>query len=71
MSNAELIAILIGSGNSKQSAVDLSKYILLQCGGNLSVLSQMTVNELTAFKGIGIAKAISIIAAFELAKRKI
>ena len=70
LSNAELIAILIGSGNSKQSAVDLSKYILLQCGGNLSVLSQMTVNELTAFKGIGIAKAISIIAAFELAKRK-
>lgn len=70
LSNAELIAILIGSGNSKQSAVDLSKQILAQCGGKLSVLSQMTVNELTQFKGIGQAKAITILAASELAKRK-
>lgn len=70
LSNAELIAILIGSGNNTQSAVDLSKHILPQCEGKLSVLSLMTVNELTKFKGIGQAKAITIMAASELAKRK-
>ena len=70
LSNAELIAILIGSGNNTQSAVDLSKHILSQCEGKLSVLSLMTVNELTKFKGIGQAKAITIMAASELAKRK-
>ena len=46
LSNAELIAILIGSGNNKQSAVDLSKHILSQCGDKLSVLSKMTFNDL-------------------------
>ena len=70
MSNAELIAIIIGSGNNKQSAVDLSKYILSQCGDKLSVLSKMTFNDLTQFKGIGQAKAISIMTSSELAKRK-
>ena len=70
LSNAELIAILIGSGNNKQSAVDLSKHILSQCGGKLSVLSKMTINDLTQFNGIGQAKAISIMASSELAKRK-
>ena len=70
LSNAELIAILIGSGNNTQSAVGLSKHILSQCEGMLSVLSLMTVNELTKFKGIGQAKAITIMAASELAKRK-
>jgi DNA repair protein RadC len=70
LSNAELIAILIGSGNNTQSAVDLSMEILSQCEGKLSVLSQMTVNELIKFKGIGQAKAITIMAASELAKRK-
>lgn len=70
LSNAELIAILIGSGNNTESAVDLSKKILSQCDGQLSILSQMTINDLQAFKGIGQAKAITIIAALEIAKRK-
>ena len=70
LSNAELIAIIIGSGNNKQSAVDLSKYILSQCGDKLSVLSKMTFNDLTQFKGIGQAKAICIMTSSELAKRK-
>ena len=67
MSNAEIVAILIGSGNNKQSAVDLSKHILSQCGDKLSFLLKMTINDLTQFKGIGQAKAISIMASSELA----
>ncbi len=70
LSNAELITIIIGSGNNKQLAVDLSKYILSQCGDKLSVLSKMTFNDLTQFKGIGQAKAISIMTSSELTKRK-
>lgn len=70
LSNAELIAILIGSGNNRESAVELSKKILSQCGDRLSMLSKMTINDLQAFNGIGQAKAITIIAAVEFAKRK-
>ena len=69
LSTAELIAILIGSGSKNESAVDLSKKILATYKNNLKELSQQNVNELTAFKGIGQAKAISIIAAMELGKR--
>jgi len=53
LSNAEIVAILIGFGNNKQSAVDLSKHILSQCGDKLSFLLKMTINDLTQFKGIG------------------
>lgn len=70
MSNAELIAILIGSRNNKQSVVDISKHILSQCSDKLSVLLKMTINDLTQFKCIEQAKAISIMASSELAKRK-
>jgi len=52
LSNAELIAILIGSRNNKQSVVDLSKHILSQCSDKLSVLLKMTINDFTQFKGI-------------------
>lgn len=70
LSNAELIAILIGSGNQNESAVDLSKSILNSVNTNLAELSKLSVKDLMKFKGIGEAKAISIIAALELGKRR-
>ncbi len=70
LSNAELIAILIGSGNKEESAVGLSKRILASVANNLNALGKLTVQELVAFKGIGEAKAISIIAAAELGRRR-
>jgi DNA repair protein RadC len=70
LSDAELIAILIGSGNTEETAVDLSKRILLSLNNNLSELSKLTVKDLMQFKGIGEAKAISIIAALELGRRR-
>ena len=72
LSNAELIAILIGSGNKKQSAVELAQEIMDKAGNNLIELSKFTIQDLTSrFKGIGSAKAISIIAALELGKRRL
>jgi len=71
LSDAELIAILIGSGNKEQSAVSLSKFILNEFKQDLNLLSKKSVNDLMQFKGIGEAKAISIIAALELGKRRI
>ena len=70
LSNAELIAILIGSGNSKESAVDLSKRILHDSSDNLIELSKLTINDLIKYKGIGEAKAVSIVAALELGRRR-
>lgn len=70
LSNAELIAILIGSGSSELSAVDLAKKILNSSNNNLIELSKLSVTDLMKFKGIGQAKAISIIAALELGKRR-
>jgi DNA repair protein RadC len=70
LSDAELIAILIGSGNSKETAVDLAKRILASVHNNLNELSKLTVNDLCEFKGIGEAKAISIVAALELGRRR-
>mgnify|MGYP002624174143 FL=1 len=70
LSDAELIAILIGSGNSKESAVDLSRRILKDVDDNLIQLSQLTINELMSYNGIGEAKAISIAAAMELGRRR-
>jgi DNA repair protein RadC len=72
LSNAELIAILIGSGNRTKSAVELAQEIMDKAGNNLIELSKFTVRDLTAkFNGIGTAKAISIIAALELGKRRL
>ena len=70
LSDAELIAILIGSGNNNESAVDLSRRILKDVNDNLILLSQLSINELTSYNGIGIAKAISIAAALELGRRR-
>jgi len=70
LSAAELIAILIGSGNKQESAVDLSKRILMSVDNNIHQLSTLTPEKLTSFKGIGMAKAIAIITALELGKRR-
>lgn len=71
LSDAELIAILISSGNTEETAVELSKRILSKAENNLNELGKMTVKDLTVgFKGIGEAKAISIIAALELGRRR-
>lgn len=70
LSDAELIAILIGSGNSSETAVDLSRRILKDMDNNLIRLSQMSINDLTRYNGIGTAKAVSILAALELGRRR-
>ena len=70
LSNAELLAILIGSGSTKESAVDLMKRILADCNNNLNTLGKMTIRELCQYNGIGEAKAITILAACELGKRR-
>ncbi|UFH35829.1 RadC family protein [Flavobacterium acetivorans] len=70
LSDAELIAILIGSGSRNESAVDLSKRILASVDNNLNSLGKLSVSQLMHFKGIGEAKAISIIAALELGRRR-
>lgn len=70
LSDAELIAILIGSGNRNESAVALSKRILNSVKGNINALAKLSVEKLMTFKGIGEAKAISIITGLELGKRR-
>ena len=70
LSDAELIAILIGSGSRNESAVDLSKRILKSVDNNLNALGKSTINQLLQFKGIGEAKAITIQAAMELGRRR-
>ena len=70
LSDAELIAILIGSGSRNESAVELSKRILKSVDNNLNALGKLSIAQLMLFKGIGEAKAISIIAAMELGRRR-
>jgi DNA repair protein RadC len=70
LSDAELIAILIGSGSRNESAVQLSKRILASTGNQLSELGKLSVKKLCEFKGIGPAKAVSIVAAMELGRRR-
>jgi DNA repair protein RadC len=70
LSDAELIAILIGSGTANLSAVDVSKKILLHGKNNLNELAKLSVKELMKVKGIGEAKAITIVAALELGRRR-
>ena len=69
LSNAELLAILIGSGNNDDSAVELCKKILQKIDNNLIELSKLSISDLTVHKGIGEAKAITIIAALEIGRR--
>ena len=70
LSNAELLAILIGSGTPGTSAVELMQEVLNNCNNNLNTLGKMTIRNLCQYKGIGEAKAITILAACELGKRR-
>lgn len=70
LSNAELLAILIGSGSTDESAVELMKRILGDCNNNLNTLGKKTIHDLTAYKGMGPAKAVTVLAACELGKRR-
>ncbi|MGC1630719.1 MAG: DNA repair protein RadC [Gelidibacter sp.] len=70
LSDAELVAILIASGSRNESAVELCKRILASVDHNLSALGKLSLKQLTEFKGIGEAKAITIIAALELGRRR-
>ena len=70
LSDTELIAILIGSGSKESSAVELARKILNSVNNNLHELGKLTVNDLQEIKGIGKAKAISVLAALELGKRR-
>lgn len=70
LSTAELLAILIGSGNAGETAVDLMKRVLNDCGNSIATLSRMSIDELMRYNGIGQAKAITLLAACELGKRR-
>lgn len=70
LSDAELIAIILGSGTRTKSAVDLSQEILAAHGNDLGALSRMTVEQFKVFNGIGDAKAVSLVAALEIGRRK-
>ena len=70
LTNAELLAIIIGSGSRDESAVSLSQRILANSNNNLNALGKLSVRELMNFKGIGEAKAITITAALELGRRR-
>lgn len=71
LSDAELLAILIGSGNSEETAVGLMQRVLRDCQGSLNTLGRMTMNDLMSrYKGIGEAKAITLLAACELGSRR-
>ena len=70
LSNTELLAIILGSGSREESVVDLSQRILQSVHNNINQLGKLSVKQLMQFKGIGEAKAISIVAALELGKRR-
>ena len=70
LSDAELLAILIGSGNTEESAVALMQRVLAACNNDLSQLGKWEVRDFSRFKGFGPAKSITIMAALELGKRR-
>lgn len=70
LSDAELIAILLGTGTASMSAVDVAKNMLQQAGNNLNALARFSVKDLMKVKGIGEAKAITIVSALELGRRR-
>lgn len=70
LSDAELLAILIGSGNREESAVELMKRVLQACGNNLNTLARWEMHDFSQFKGMGPAKSIAVMAALELGKRR-
>lgn len=70
LTDAELLAILIGSGSSGESAVELMRRVLADCDGRLKRLGRLKLEDLTAYKGMGPAKAVTIMAACELGRRR-
>ena len=70
LSDAELLAILVGSGSTKEDAVTLMKRVLNDCNNNLNTLGKKSIHDLCQYNGIGPAKAITIMAACELGKRR-
>ncbi len=70
LSTAELMAILIGSGSTKETAVALMKRLLADCDNSIATLSRMSIDELKRYNGIGEAKAVTILAACELGRRR-
>ncbi len=70
LSDAELLAILIGSGNTDESAVELMRRMLLSCDNNLNSLAKWEVKDYSRFKGMGPAKSVTLMAALELGKRR-
>lgn len=70
LSNAELLAILIGSGNKEKNAIELAQEILFSANNNLNELARLSIKDLTKFPGIGEAKAITIASALELGRRR-
>ena len=70
LSDAELLAILVGSGSTKEDAVSLMKRILNDCKNNLNTLGKLSIRDLCRYNGVGPAKAITILAACELGKRR-
>jgi DNA repair protein RadC len=70
LSDAELLAILIGSGTKKRSAVDLGRELLLMVNNNLNSLGKLSISDLTKIHGIGNARAVTIAAALELGRRR-
>lgn len=71
LSKAELLAILIGSGSTDDTAVSLMKRVMSDCGNSISALGRMDVQELCQYKGIGLAKAVTLLAACELSDRRL
>lgn len=69
LTNSELLAILIRTGSTKQSALEVGKSLLSSCNENLTELSEMTIEELCKFEGIGESKACQLLASLELGKR--
>jgi len=70
LSDSELLAILIGSGSGERSAVDLGRELMDLCSGNLNELGKLRVSQLQAIKGIGMIKAVRLLAAMELGRRR-
>lgn len=70
LTDAELLAILIGSGSQDETAVELMRRVLAACNNNLNELGKLSLDQLCAFKGIGPAKAVTVMAACELGRRR-
>jgi len=70
LSDAELLAIILGSGNSKETAIQLAQRMLMENKNNINNLARLSLTELMKFKGVGPAKAVNIAAAFELGRRR-